>query len=410
MRENIKLTNPRILVITLLGFSSTLPLSLTGSTLQAWFTQAGLSIAAVGALTLLGMPYLLKFLWAPVMDKVVPPWLGRRRGWILITQIGLVLTLIALANLNPSENLKLMGWVALIIAFISASQDIAIDAYRTDTLLPEERGMGTAYFVVFARLAMIVSGGLSLILADYFGWRVTYEMMAGILSLFILATIFGPDRSSVKPPATFKDAVIDPFKDLLKRNGILLMFIFVATYKIGDALALSLMSNFLIKTLGFSLSEVGIAFKSVGVIATILGALLGGLWLNKLGLFKSLLLFGSLQAFSNLMFMLLAVVGKNTLLMTSSIFIEGFCSGMSTTALVVLLTALCHQEYSATQYAFLSALSALGRVFLGPVAALIVEYVGWTSFYGWSFLLCFPSLILLTLLRNRMAMHAEALA
>lgn len=404
------LFNRRILTVLFLAFSSGLPLALTGSTLQAWFTEAGVSLIAIGALSLVGIPYVWKFLWAPVMDRFVPPWWGRRRGWICITQVALCATLFFLAQMNPAISPKAIGLLALLIAFLSASQDIAIDAYRADILLPEERGLGAAVTIFAARIAILLSGGLALIFADHFGWRLTYELMAVLIGLSTVATYLGPETSKViQPPKTFFAAVIEPFRDLLQRDGIWLILLFVVFYKMGDALALSLMSNFLLKELGFSLTDVGIAYKTMGLFATILGAFAGGILLTRLNIYWALLLFGLAQAFSNLMFMLLAYVGKNYFLMASAIFIESFCSGMSTAALLAFLMGLCHQQYSATQYALLSALFSIGRVFLGPLAAFMVAKLGWISFYFWSFALCFPGIILLSLIRNRVKSNAEVI-
>lgn len=399
--------NPRLLTVLLLSFSSGLPLALTSSTLQAWFTQSGVSLITIGILSLIGVPYVWKFLWSPFIDRFAPPWWGRRRGWISIAQIGLCIALFVLANLSPTLNPLLMGCIALGIAFLSATQDIAIDAYRVDILLPHERGLGAAYTIFAARMAMLISGGLALIIADHIGWRLTYEMMAVLIGLAIIVTYLGPEPPSVKAPATFSAAVINPFKDLLKRDSIGLILLFVVFYKIGDALALSLMSNFLLHGLGFSLTDVGVAFKTVGLFATILGAFAGGLWLKRLNLYQALIWFGLAQAFSNLTFMLLAYVGKSYLVMASSIFIESFCSGLSTAALLAFLMSLCNRHYSATQYALLSALFSIGRVFLGPVAAVMVEHLGWIIFYFCSFLCCFPGIILLSLIRNRVNFDAE---
>ncbi len=402
--------NKRLITVLFLGFSSGLPLALTGSTLQAWFTQAGVSLVTIGTLSLIGLPYVWKFLWAPLMDRFIPPWWGRRRGWIGITQIGLCITLFILASMNPAVSPLAIGILALVIAFLSASQDIAIDAYRADILLPEERGLGAACTIFAFRIAMLTSGGMALILADYLGWRVTYEIMAVLIGISTLATFFGPDTTkNIQPPKNFMAAVVEPFMDLLRRDGIWIVLLFVIFYKIGDALALSLMSNFLLKGLGFTLTEVGIAFKTFGLVATIVGAFIGGLLLTRMNLYWALLLFGLAQAFSNLMFMVLAYAGKDYWLMTSSIFIESFCSGMSTAALMAFLMSLCHQRYSATQYAVLSALSAIGRVFLGPVAAVMVVYLGWPIFYFWSFILCFPGIIMLCLIRNRVKFNAEVI-
>lgn len=411
MHGESRVLNSRILAITLLGFSSGLPLALTNSTLQAWFTQSGVSLATIGVLSLVGIPYSLKFIWSPLMDKLVPPFLGRRRGWIMITQIGLCLALFVLANLDPKLQPGWIGAFALFVAFMSASQDIAIDAYRTDTLLPRERGYGSALFIFSARIAIIVSGGMALIFADHIGWRLTYELMSLLIAFSLLVTFFAPEiPGHIQPPKSLKAAIIEPFKDLFCREAMILIIPFIVLYKVGDALALQLMSAFLLRGLGFTLTDVGVAYKTIGFAASILGAFTGGALLGRLGLFRGLLYFGIAQAFSNLLFVLLAVIGKNYAVMISSMFVENFCTGMSTTALLVFVTALCNQKYSATQFACLSALFSLGRIFLGPVAASMVAHLGWSTFYAWTFVICFPGIILLALMRTRVAFNAEAVA
>jgi MFS transporter, PAT family, beta-lactamase induction signal transducer AmpG len=404
------LNNRRIIAVLLMGFSSGLPLALTGSTLQAWFSEKNVNIMTIGALTLVGIPYTFKFLWAPILDRFVPPFLGRRRGWLIMTQIGLSLTLFILTLFSPQTQPKVMGVIALMIAFLSASQDIAYDAYRTDVLMPDERGLGAAAVTLGYRMAILVSGGLAFILADHLGWPLTYQIMAGLMFVLSIVTLLAPNTTyCAAAPPTFLTAVIEPFKNLLQRDRIYYILLFIIFYKIGDALALSLMNNFLLNVLGFSLTEMGLAFKTMGLLATILGAFIGGMILIHVHLFQALLWFGVLQAFSNGMFMLLALVEKNYFLMGSSIFVEQFCSGMSTAALVVFLMSLCDSRYTATQYALLSALTALGRVFLGPIAALMVAYLGWAIFYGWTVIACFPGLLLLILIRSRVRANAEAI-
>lgn len=397
-----------ILAVLLLGFSSGLPLALTGSTLQAWLTQAGVSVVAIGAFSLVGMPYVWKVLWAPVLDRFIPPLWGRRRGWILITQLGLCITLFILAQMNPQAQPALIGVLALVIAFISASQDIAIDAYRTDILLPDKRGLGAAAYIFSYRIAMLISGGLALVFADHFGWRITYEIMAILLGFSIISTYFSPEISdSIQAPKTIVDAVIKPLANLFKRDRVMVIMLFILFYKFGDALALALMSNFLLKGIGFSLTAVGVAHKTFGLLATIIGAFVGGALLTRLSLFRALLLFGVLQAFSNLMFMFLAMAGKSYSLMVTSIFIEAFCSGMGTAAFVAFLMALCDHHYTATQFACLSGIAAMGRVCIGPIAGLMALHLGWISYFGLSFVLSFPGIFLLFALRNRVRLNAE---
>ena len=411
MLRLLNVKNPRILAVAFLGFSSGLPLALTSSTLQAWFTQAGIPLMTIGALTLVGLPYLFKFLWSPLMDGFVPPFWGRRRGWIAITQLLLCVGLFILSGLEPTAQAGAMGALAVMIAFFSASQDIAIDAYRTDIFSPDERATGIAWFIFAARIAGLISGALALVLADHLGWKFTYRLMSLVLAWFVVVTFFAPEiPGNIRPPKNLMASVIEPFRDLFRRESILLILLFIVLYKLGEALALSLMSTFLLRYLDFSLTEVGFASKIIGLVANVLGALAGAAYLSRAGLYRSLLHFGIASACANLLFLVLATVGKNYELMATTLFIENFCSGMSATALVVFLTSLCHQQYSATQFACLSALSAVGRVFLGPVAGVMVEHLGWASFYGWTFFVCFPGIIVLTLLRRKVTFNAEAIA
>ncbi len=403
-----KLMNARLLVTLLLGFSGGLPLALTSSTLQAWFTSADVNLATIGIITLLGIPYTLKFLWAPAMDYYRIPKLGRR-GWILLMQVGLIITILIIATMDPRSSAANMSWVALVIAFFSASQDIALDAYRTDLLKPDERGLGAAYYVFAYRIAGLVSGGLAFISADYFGWKLTYEIMAALLLLSMIPAYFGPRAQEiVHASRNIVDAIISSINDLLQRDKIILLLLFVIFYKLGDALALSLMTNFLLHGLGFSLTEVGVAYKMVSFAAMVLGGFAGGILLIRWNIYRALLVFGLAQAFSNLMFVVLALAQKSFSLMVISIFIENFCSGLSTAAFLAFLMTLCNHQYTAGQFAVLTACSSFARVFLGPVAAVVVTSFGWTQLFLWAFLLSFPGIIFLIMLKEQVLEYAHA--
>ncbi len=396
------LTNSRLMAVLFMGFASGLPLALTSSTLQAWFTEANVNLTMIGTLSLVGIPYSLKFLWAPILDHYRLPILGRRQDWVLVSQLGLALSLFILANLNPQSNAVSMGVVALLVAFLSATQDIAIDAYRTDILHVNERGLGASYTVFAYRIAALISGGFALICADYLGWKLTYEIMAVSVLLCAIPTIRSPQVNIVATSSNhFYQTINLAIRDLLQRDNIYLLLLFIALYKIGDAFALQLFTNFLLHGLDFTLTEVGLAYKVVSFLATILGAFVGGLFLVRWNIYRALLIFGFAQAISNLMFVLLAIVGKNFSLMTLSIFIENFCSGLSTAALFTFLMSLCNTRYTASQFAFLSAVASLGRVFLGPLAAFIVQRYGYVSYFSWAFAISFPGLAILFLLRNQ---------
>lgn len=402
------LANPRIICILFLGFSSGLPLALTGATLQAWYTVAGVNIVTIGILSLVGQPYVFKFLWAPFMDRFRLPWLGRRRGWMISMQGLLVIGIAIMAFMHPSSSPLGLAIVALFVAFASASQDISLDAYRTDLLKPNERGLGASMNTAGYRVAMLVSGGLALVLASEIGWRSTYLIMAGLMALEMFVTYLSPNIEQLaKAPLSLREAVIDPFKEFLNRKSAIMILVFIVVYKLGDAFALSLSTTFLIRGVHFSLIDVGAIYKVVGLLATLLGVFVGGVLMLRMGLYRALMLFGILQAVSNFMFMVLAIVGKNYALMVATIGIESLCGGLATVAFVAFLMALCDHRFTATQFALLSALSAVGRVFVGPVAGVMVEHIGWAQFYFWSFIVALPGLVILRWLKSRVDFSAE---
>ncbi len=392
--------NRRITVVTLLGIASGLPLALTGSTLQAWLTTEGISLRKIAHLTILGLPYTLKFLWSPLMDRIVPPFMGRRRGWLITTQISLILGIIFMSSISPGENIKLVAIIGFLIAFLSASQDIVADAYRTDILKDKERGIGAGLFVTGYRIGMLLSGAIALILSEKIGWRNTYITMAMAMGIGIIATLLADEPEDVSPPKTLRDAVINPFIDLFQKKGAIVMLILIILYKIGDAYAGSITTAFLIRGAGFSPGEVGAVNKGLGLAATLAGAIIGGSLMVKFGLFRSLMFFGILQAISNLSFVILSNLGRNYPMFIFTIGFENLCGGMGTSAFIALLMALCNRNFSATQYAILSSLAALSRVLVGPSSGILVETFGWANFFLFTFFTAIPGLILLWVIRD----------
>ncbi len=391
----------RVAVVCLLGFSSGLPLALTSGTLQAWMTVSGVDLATIGIFTLVGLPYTWKFLWAPLMDRYVPPFLGRRRGWIAAMQIALGVAIAVMGALDPVTMPWALAALALMVAFISASQDVVFDAYRADVLRPAERGIGAAVSVLGYRLAMLVSGALALILSDQIGWQNTYWLMAALMIAAIGATLFGPEPEvAVKPPRTLTEAVVEPLREFFARNGAWALLLLIVLYKLGDAFAGSLTTAFLIRGVDFTATEVGAINKGMGLAATLVGVVFGGVLMAKLGLFRSLLAFGVLQAISNLTFMWLAAIGKDYGVMVLAVAFENLAGGMGTAAFVALLMAMCDKRFTASQFALLSALAAVGRVYVGPASGYMVEAIGWTTFFGFTFLAALPGLVLLYLMRR----------
>ncbi|WP_045046055.1 muropeptide MFS transporter AmpG [Rouxiella chamberiensis] len=389
-------------ILLLLGFASGLPLALTSGTLQAWMTVENLDLKTIGIFSLVGQAYVFKFLWSPMMDRYTPSFFGRRRGWLLITQLLLVAAIFAMGYMDPTRDLFWLASLAVLIAFASASQDIVFDAYKTDLLSAQERGNGAAVSVLGYRLAMLVSGGLALWLADrYLGWQQTYWLMAALMLIGVAATLFAPEPEVDSPaPKTLEMAVVAPLKDFFGRNNAWLILLLIVMYKLGDAFAGSLSTTFLIRGVGFDAGEVGLVNKTLGLLATIVGALLGGVLMQRLSLFRALLLFGILQGVSNAGYWILAVTDKHLYSMGTAIFFENLCGGMGTAAFVALLMALCNKSFSATQFALLSALSAVGRVYVGPIAGWFVEANGWPLFYLFSIVAAVPGLILLLLCRQ----------
>ena len=393
---------PKSAILLILGFASGLPLALTSGTLQAWMTVENIDLKTIGFFSLVGQAYVFKFLWSPVMDRYTPPFLGRRRGWLLTTQCLLLIAIAAMGFLEPSTQLRWMAALAVIIAFCSASQDIVFDAWKTDVLPAEERGAGAAISVLGYRLGMLVSGGLALWLADkWLGWQGMYWLMAALLVPCIIATLLAPEPSDVIPvPKSLEQAVVAPLKDFFGRNNAWLILLLIVMYKLGDAFAMSLTTTFLIRGVGFDAGQVGMVNKTLGLFATIVGALYGGVLMQRLTLFRALLIFGILQGVSNAGYWALSVTDKHIYSMAAADFFENLCGGMGTAAFVALLMTLCNKSFSATQFALLSALSAVGRVYVGPIAGWFVEAHGWPTFYLFSVIAAVPGILLLLICRQ----------
>jgi PAT family beta-lactamase induction signal transducer AmpG len=393
-------------VILLLGFSSGLPLALTGGTLQAWMTVEGVDLSTIGIFTLVGLPYTWKFLWAPFMDRFVPPFFGRRRGWLIVTQLALAAGIGAMAFASPKADLAWLALLAVFVAFCSASQDIVFDAYRTDVSQAEQRGLAAAFTVVGYRIAMLTSGAAALVLVGgsgfipVLGWQNTYLVMAALMGVGAIATLWGSEPQVAAPaPRTLDEAVWAPLREFFSRPGAWVLLLLIILYKLGDAFAGSLTTAFLLRGVGFSLDDVGYVNKGMGLAATIFGALFGGALMVRLGLYRALMAFGVLQAVSNLGFMALAAAGKSWPLMVFAVGFENLCGGMGTAAFVALLMALCDHRFTATQYALLSALAAFGRVYVGPAAGYATDpkHLGlsWALFFFLTFLTALPGLALL---------------
>ncbi len=379
-----------------LGFASGLPYALTDDAFRAWLTSAKFELSTIGWLGLVSLPYSLKFLWSPLIDRFVPPFLGRRRGWIALTQVGLVVAILAIALQmftvdqldvpSRSSALPILAFTALILAFISATQDIAIDAYRTDVLKAQEVGAGVGIWVMGYRIALLFAGfigfnlatrlswksSFSQFLSNYsltsislsrFGWAWVYVLLAIVMSLGLIATITAPEPPAVEArPASLDEAVVKPFQEFFQRLGVtkvLLILVFTIFYRFSDAMVGKMAVPFL-KTL-FDDGTIGTVRQGIGLVATIVGTLAGGAILSKIGVNRSLWVFGFLQAISNIGYYAISVVGKNDYVLLAAINVENFCGGLGTAGFLGFLMVLCNPRFSATQFALLSSLFAVGR-------------------------------------------------
>jgi PAT family beta-lactamase induction signal transducer AmpG len=389
---------PKMATLVVLGFSSGLPFYLTSKTLQAWMTNAKVDLATIGFFSLVTLPYSLKFVWAPLMDRYTPPFLGRRRGWVLITQIALLLVIAAMSLHDPRTGLRMLAINAIAIAFFSASQDISLDAYRTDVLENREMGAGAAVFVLGYRIAMITTGALAFFLADRIAWPMVYLILASLIVIGIVATFFAAEPVlNDAPPRTLFEAVVLPFTDFFQRAGVLralLVLLFIVAYKYSDSLAGSMTTPFLLQA-GYSQSEVGAVFLGVGVIATIVGVLVAGATIGKLGINRSLWLFVIFQGLSNLTYYFLSLSEKNHTLMVSAVITENFGLGLVTGAMTAYLMSMCNKRFTATQFALLSSLMAASRDILVAPAGKIVESTGWPGFFLITVAMALPALVLL---------------
>ena len=398
----------RMLIMLLMSFSSGLPIALIGSTLMLWFASAKFNIVDIGMLTLVGQPYVYKILWAPLMDRFTFPFLGRRRGWILITQISLLVSIFTMALFSPENHPVLLTFLALIVAFFSASQDISLDAYRTDLLTTHDRGVGAAVWANGYRIGMIVASAVPLLIAHHYGWRMAYITMSLLMLIGIITTFVAKESDNKAiAPKTLKAAAFGAIGEFLKRPYVIGLIIFIIIYKISDTYVVSLNSVFYYRVLHFNLEQIAWVGKTFGIIAGIIGILLGGALMNRWSLYKSLLVFGWLQAIAILGFVLLAVSLKNFTLFAMVVFFEHVTNGMGTTAFFAFLMALCDHRYTATQYALFSAIMVLSRTFIGPIAGITVHILGWPMFFLIGFVISLLSLWLLVWLQRRINFNRE---
>jgi MFS transporter, PAT family, beta-lactamase induction signal transducer AmpG len=386
----------RVGMLIALGFASGLPLALTRTTLSAWMTNAGVNLKTIGLFSLVTLPYSFKFVWAPLLDRFSFPLFGRRRGWMALTQVGLLAAIWIMADINPKSAPLAIAGFAVLVAFLSASQDVVADAYRTDVLPPAERASGTSTWIMGYRIAMLVSGAGALVLSDHMAWSRVYMFMALLMSVGIIATWLAPEPEAVRPPRTIADAVVKPFVDFFARKGAAAALAFVMLYRIGDTIAGGMVMPFLIKR-GFSNSEIGYWNKGVGFAATITGVMLAGGLVAKYGVRRCLLAFGLLLAVANTGYLALALHGKSVLLLATAIGIDNICGGMVDAAFAAFIMSLCNKSFSATQFALLSSASTfIGRL-VSAGSGWLAETLGWPVFFGVTIVAAIPALLLLLL-------------
>lgn len=398
----------RLLIILLFGFSSGLPLLLTLSTLSFWFAKVGIDKKTIGLFALVGLPYVWKFLWAPFLDRFQAPflgkWLGRRRGWLFLTQIFLAVSIIMMGHSQPQENLFLTAVLALFVSFFSATQDILIDAYRIESLDPSEYAAGGGAEVFGYRLGMIIAGGVALSLSDTYAWSTVYLIMGLFMLVGLLTTLFCKEPATSKKTdlekKSLKTVIVDPFLDFIQRPGWVWVLLFIILYRFGDNL-IGQMATVFYQKLGFTGTEIGMVTKTFGIWMVVVGGLMGGAIAKRIGIMKTLMIGGILHVFSNGFFILLALHGHSMPCLYGTIISENISGGIMTSAFVAYLSRLCNINFTATQYALLSALMAVGRVFVQSTSGFIADQFDWVAFFVIASTAALPGLILLGYLMKR---------
>ena len=384
-----------MLVCLIMGFSCGLPLLLTMGVLQTWMKDENIDLTLIGLVNLVQIPYTWKFIWAPVVDRYSIPLLGRRRGWLLLSQICLMFSIIGLGYSDPGKNLIMMMITAMLVAFFSATQDIVVDAYRREDLPDDELGLGSSLYMSGYRFGSMLASGGGLIMADHMSWSAVYSVMGICMLIGIVTTIFTPEPEMTEgTPVTLKAAVVEPFVEYFKRSGAVWMLAFILLYKLGDMMASAITAPFYLD-IGFTKTEIGAVVKIFGIWAIIAGAIIGGTAIVKLGINKSLWVFGVLQAVSTAGFALLARVGHSVIVLSGVIAFENLSMGMGTAAFLAFMASITDKRFTATQYALLSSLMAVPRVIISAPTGYLAKIMGWESFFISCALIAIPGMLLL---------------
>lgn len=387
--------NRRMLICIFTGFSSGLPLYILITLLPAWLRSEGVDLKSIGLFALIQLPFTWKFLWAPLFDRYVPP-MGRRRGWLFITQIALLLTIPVLGYLQPHYQLWGVVWLAITVAFFSASQDIVLDAYRREILLDNELGLGNVIHVNAYKIAGLIPGALSLVLADHVPWTVVYFITALFMLPGIVMTLVVAEPRFEGAPKTLKAAVLEPFEEFRSRGlqSGLLILAFIFFYKLGDSMATALATPFYLD-MGFSKTEIGLVAKNAGLWPSVIGGLLGGVWMIRLGINRALWVFGVIQMIAILGFAWLTQTGHSLVWLAVVIGFEALGVGLGTAAFVAFIARATHPLYTATQFALFTSLAAVPRTFANAATGFLAEALGWKSFFLLCFCLAVPGMMLL---------------
>ncbi len=388
------LFNRRMLVALVMGFTCGLPLLLTLSVLQAWMTESGVDLTTIGLMTLVGLPYALKFCWAPLFDRYTLPLMGRRRGWLLASQLSLMAALVWLGFCNPVAHPKLLAAAALAVAFFSASQDIVVDAYRREDLPDRELGLGSSLYINGYRVGMLLASGGGLILADHMPFSRVYLIMALCVLPGVITTLLTPEPHVASFPVTLKAAVVDPLMEYFSRANAWWILAFILMYKIGDTMAAAMTTPFYLD-LGFSKTQIGAVVKLFGFWATVGGTIFGGIAMIRLGILRSLWIFGILQAFSTAGFVLLAVIGPSLTALSAVIAFENLSGGMGTSAYAAYMASITDKRFTATQYALLTSLMGIPRVLASAPTGFMAAHMGWQGFFLFCTLIALPGLLLI---------------
>ncbi|RFC32271.1 MAG: MFS transporter, PAT family, beta-lactamase induction signal transducer AmpG [Candidatus Nitrotoga sp. SPKER] len=394
----------RMLICVFTGFSSGLPLYLLFNLVPAWLRSEQVDLKTIGLFALIQFPYTWKFLWSPLLDRYVLPILGRRRGWMLLTQLGLLAVIASMGAFSPQSDLHTIAYIATLLAFLSATQDIVLDAYRRELLAENELGLGNAVHVNAYRIAGLVPGSLSLILADFMPWSLVFIITALFMLPGMVMTLMVKEPLNINPPKSLRDAVVEPFHEFITRHGwhsALLILTFLFFYKLGDSMCTALATPFYLD-MGFSKTQIGLIAKNAGLWPAVIGGLLGGLWMVKIGINRALWLFGVVQVVSIFGFFWLASVGYHAEITTVEltqlaivIGIEALGVGLGTAAFVAFIARTTHPAYTATQFALFTSLAAMPRTFANAATGWLVEAIGWTGFFLLCALLALPGMILL---------------